>query len=74
MAKTFVELLITNPKTSRTITVNAERIEPEGKKPGSVAMFYQIHPAPPEDEKPEDRTPEEDLMYFLLSSIIKGAQ
>ncbi len=76
MSKVYVELIITGPNVNTKIIINAECVEPHTHNgqnvPGEVAMFYQIDPAPPKDERAKDRTPEEDLMYFLLNALIKG--
>lgn len=74
MKKSYVEIKMTGPNTERTVIFNAVRTEPEGKKPGTFELYFKIEPEPPEDEKAADRTPEEDLMHFLLNALLKGVQ
>lgn len=77
MSKTsYVEFTITGPNTERKIVVNAQRSEPHTKNgvniPGEFNMYYQVNPEPPKDEKSAQRTPEEDLMHFVLIALMKG--
>lgn len=72
MKKSYVEFTITGPNTERKIIVNAVRLEPEGKEDGTCQVLWKVEPQPPNDEDISKRSTEEDLMYFLLNSMIKG--
>ena len=71
--RSYVEVTIKGANTERHVYMNVIRTEPKGNEPGNVEMFYQVLPTPPQkDEKPEDRPPEEDLVFYLLNKLFKG--